>query len=52
MGIVFANVLFLNKILSIHQSWSIIIRQISLILCLIRCGIGIDPQVLKRSWVN
>lgn len=51
VGIVFANFPFLSRILSIHQSWSNVIRQIALILCLIRCGIGIDSQVLKRSWV-
>lgn len=52
VGIFFANVSLFSGILSIHQSWNQIIRKIALILCLIRCGIGIDTQALKNSWVK
>lgn len=50
-GVIFANVPMLNGMLSLFCSWGDIIRQLSFIMCLIRCGIGMNHEALRKSWV-
>lgn len=52
VGIIVANVASLRLLLYIHPSWNEVLRQIAFVLILIRCGIGIEIEVLKKSWVR
>jgi hypothetical protein len=52
VGVAFRNILFIANSLIIEKSWETILRQIAFVLILIRCGVGLNAAILKKSMVN
>uniref|UniRef100_A0A914C478 Cation/H+ exchanger domain-containing protein n=1 Tax=Acrobeloides nanus TaxID=290746 RepID=A0A914C478_9BILA len=48
-GIAFRHVPFLSTWMTIDPSWDVVIRRIAFIIILIRCGISVDPNMLRSS---
>ncbi|KAI6206033.1 hypothetical protein M3Y94_00859800 [Aphelenchoides besseyi] len=51
-GILVRNVSFLSTVFCIDSDWSRIITKLAVILILMRCGINLQPEVLRNSWAS
>lgn len=51
VGIFFTKLTFLYNSMLIPDMWNNFLRQTAFILILIRCGISLDPDVLRNSLV-
>ena len=51
-GILFGNVPGMKNFLIINKFWEEALRKMAFLLILVRAGVGIDPEVLKRSLVG
>uniref|UniRef100_A0A1I8A140 Na_H_Exchanger domain-containing protein n=1 Tax=Steinernema glaseri TaxID=37863 RepID=A0A1I8A140_9BILA len=50
VGIAFRNFAFLDGLLSINPFWIMVLQKIAFGLILVRCGIGLDPVALRKSF--
>ncbi|TMS37146.1 hypothetical protein L596_004140 [Steinernema carpocapsae] len=50
VGIAFRNIEFLDGLLNINPFWVMILQKIAFGLILVRCGVGLDPVVLRKSF--
>src|SRR5688572_23249057 len=52
VGIGVRNIEFFENFIRIDQQWEVFLRQAAFILILIRCGVGLNADVLRRSLVK
>src|SRR3569623_1985398 len=52
VGVAFRYIPFIVNSLIKEKSWETILRQIAFVLILIRCGVGLNAAILKKSMVN
>lgn len=49
VGVLFANIPSLKQMLMVDSNWDRLARSMAFVLIMLRCGIGLNPEVLRKS---